>query len=415
MPLFTMLSLIARELLTAILLDYKLLPVYVVVIFLIKTKYEKYMELQSSVYGDYGKTARQIIEETIFYGLVIGFSGSLILVSIGITINTEVFKYMFVIIMLMALINTRFVCFSYAAGIVAVIGLIFNIPEVDASTLLMLVAVTHFIESALIFFNAGRDSVPVFIKHKQGIAGAFLTQKFWPVPVVFLTFLARGSESLISVNMTDWWPLIKPHTFYTGALALGLDCVIAVLSYSDIAITKQPEKRSRENAYQIFVYSVVLLLIALASTRIFAFKVVGALFSIAAHEGIVFYGHYREKHGNPMFKSAERGLKVLDVLPGSHAQRIGIKRGDTILNINGYDIQTEGGVDEVLKSFPTFAWIHVIDADGNERTYEYKCFPDGFNRLGIISVPREREITYNIDYFDQLSVLKNLVARFRGG
>lgn len=68
---------------------------------------------------------------------------------------------------------------------------------------------------------------------------------------------------------------------------------------------------------------------------------------------------------------------------------------------------------EVLKQSPTLIWIDVQDADGREKTYQYRCYPGGVNRLGIITVPREKEITYNIDRFQSFTIVKNLVTRFR--
>jgi hypothetical protein len=57
--------------------------------------------------------------------------------------------------------------------------------------------------------------------------------------------------------------------------------------------------------------------------------------------------------------------------------------------------------------------VDVVGWDGTQKSYEYKCYPEGYNFLGIISVPREKEVTYNTDYFEHLSILKNIVNRFR--
>lgn len=77
-------------------------------------------------------------------------------------------------------------------------------------------------------------------------------------------------------------------------------------------------------------------------------------------------------------------------------------------------MQTEEGIAEALRNFPTFIWIDAADIKGKEKKYEYKCYPEGINDLGIMIIPRENEVTYNIDYYENYSVLKNLVKRFRG-
>lgn len=412
MPFLEIASMIARELLRAIFFNYLFLPIFVAIVLLIKIQYDRYLEFQRNIYGKTRKTVREMLEESIFSGLITGFLGSFIIVAIGVPMSAEGFQYLFLIIAILVFVNIRYLCFSYAGGILALINLVFGFPRVDVPSLLALVAVMHLVESILIFFNAGKDSIPIFIRHKDGIAGAFLTRQYWPIPIVLLTFVNAGGGS--GIVMPDWWPLLKPDAFFTGSLMLGLNCAVAVLGYSDISITRQPEKRSRETSLMLFCYSALLLLMAFLSTRMPVFKIVGALFAIAAHEGIIVCGYYHEKHGEPMFKPVKRGLKVLDTFPESHAEKMGIQRGDIILNINGKDIQTEEGLNEALKSFPTYLWIRVVNAEGKEKTFEYKCYPGGLNQLGILSVPREREVTYNIDYFESLGIIKNLVSRFRG-
>ena len=67
-----------------------------------------------------------------------------------------------------------------------------------------------------------------------------------------------------------------------------------------------------------------------------------------------------EKRGIPLYSAVKRGLRVLDVLPGSNAQSMGIMRGDIILSINNMDIQSEEGIGEALKDFPVYTWIRVL-------------------------------------------------------
>jgi len=409
-----MLSGISGKMLDAIFFDYRFLPVYVIIALIIKAKHDRFMEFEAGIYGKLRKTGRRIIEEIALTGLTAGFFISFVVVGAGITIHRETFSYLFIIMVILAAVNTRYACISYAGGIFAVAASIFNLgKEADIPGILMLAAILHMLEGALVFLFAGKDAVPVFIKHEEGIAGAFLMQKFWAVPVVFATFAAQTiGTAAAGRGALNQWPQLEPGVIRDGAYALGLDCVIGVLAYSDIAISKTPEKRSRETAFMLICYSAVLLAISVASAHVPAFGLIGALFAVAAHETIILSGHYRERIGEPMFKAARRGIRVLDVLPEAHAFNMGIKRGDVILSINGKDVQTEKGIDEALKDFPVFVWVDVLDAGGNRKTYEYRRYPEGLNCLGIITVPREREVTYNIDRFGKLVILKNLVERF---
>ena len=415
MTLLTIVSAISREFLSTMLFDFTVLPVYIIILVVVRNQYSIYRGFLSDKSAQYTKTSKELTEETIFSGLVAGFLASFVIVGIGITLQAEIFLYMFLTMGVLSFINIRYICISYAAGFLAIAVLIFRLPEISIPSLMALTAIVHITESVLIFINSGKDSIPVFIKHKNGITGAFIVERFWPLPCVFLTVAAQGmGTSFADAASVDWWPIIKTGLVGMGSTALWLGCSLTVVGYSDLAVTRQPEEKSRETALHVLCYGIILLLLAFLADRIYVFNIIGALFIIAAHEGIRFFGYYKEMNGKPIFEPVRRGLRVFDVLPGSHAQKMGMKRGDVILYVNDKGIQTEEGLKESLRCFPTFVWVQVVDAAGREKTYEYKSYPAGMNELGIISVPREKEITYNVDYFNRMGILKNLVKRFGG-
>lgn len=413
MSVLNIVTAIAREMLDTFFLNYLFIFLCVVIMIAVRTQYERYMELRGEMGGLPSKSLREIVEEIILTGLITGFIGSFVIVAAGISIGQDAVKYLFFIMCLLLLINLRYLCISIAAGILVAINLIFGYPEIDVPSILGLVAILHFIEAALIYINKGKDSIPVYIKYQGNIAGAYLIRKFWLIPIVFMTFLSQNAAGILSDSTANWWMLFRPETLKTGAYALGMDCLIAVLGYSDLAITKHPEKKSRETAELLFYYSALLFATAITSMSIRWLVYPGAFFCIAAHEGIYMYGRYKEKNGPPLYSPVRRGLKVLEVLPGSHAGKMGINRGDIILSINGRDIQSEEGINAALQDYPTFVWVGLKTWDEKDKTCEYWCYPTGCEKLGIISVPREKDITYNTDLFEHMSILKNIVTRFR--
>lgn len=404
---------IAAEMLNAFFVNYFFIFLYILVIMFIRAQYRKYSELQSTIYGKPAKSLKEITEQIILTGLIAGFVSSFVTVAAGITIETDTVRYLFYVMCIMLLFDLRFVSISYAAGILGSISLIFGTPKVNIPSLLCLVAVLELVEGILIYLNRKGDCVPVFIRHDCEIAGAFLIRRFWMIPVVFFTYLMQ--PGLISLDFASGWPLaFKGPPLTDLAYALGLDCLVAVLCQNDIAITKHPEKKSVQSAALIICYSLVLFILAVFSLNSAWIGYIGVAWCILAHEGIYLYSNLSEKRGVPLYNAVRRGLRVMEVLPGSHAQLMGLKRGDIILSINNHDIQTEEGVNEALREFPTYTWINVLGWDGRDRTLEYSCYPGGYNTLGIICVPREREVTYNTAYIERVSILLNIVNRFRG-
>jgi hypothetical protein len=408
-----MAGVIAREMLNAFFTNYFFIFLYILVILFIRTQYQKYSELQDEIYGKPAKSLKEITEQIILTGLIAGFSAGFFAVAAGITIEAQAVRYLFYIMCLLLLFDLRFVGISYAAGILAAISLAFGYPKLNIPSLLGLVAILNIAESILVYISRKEDCVPVYIRHGDEIAGAFLIRRFWLLPVVFFTFLLQKAGT--GLELPSGWPMIfSAPALRDGACALGLDCLVAVLYYSDLAITKHPEKKSAQSAFVLFCSSVILLILALVSVHLSWVGYIGVIFCIGAHEAIHLYSKYSEGRGKPLYSAVRRGLRIMDILPDSHAKRMGLQRGDIILSINNNDIQTEEGVAEALREFPTYTWIRVLGWDGRERTVEYRCFPGGYNTLGIVSVPREREVTYTTGYFENMSILKNIVNKFRG-
>ena len=119
------------------------------------------------------------------------------------------------------------------------------------------------------------------------------------------------------------------------------------------------------------------------------------------------------KNRETFFASADRGLRLLDVTDGGNADKLGLEKGDIILSVNGKDIQTIDGLKAVLDDSPRYVWIVAQKPDGSRKTMK-KLYPYGIDSLGVLTVPREREVTYNIDSYENLVILRDLVRRFRG-
>lgn len=403
---------IAAQMLYSLLANYFFIVLYILVIFFIKVQYQKYSDLQLGLHNRPGFSMKGIIEKTVIIGIVVGFVSSFLITSVGVTIETDTVRYLFYVMFLLLMVDLRLVSLPYAAGLLAAISLIFGAPKINITSLLCLVAILQLMESILIFIYRKKDFIPVFISHKNEITGAFLIRRYWMIPIVFFTYILQNST--MSLDLSVDWPLIfTMPPLKEGAYALGLDCIVAVLCHTDIAISSQPEKKSIKSAALLLGYSAVLMALALTSRSVPWVRAIGVVFCLGGKEGLYLLSSFSEKKGKPLYSAVRRGLKVLDILPGSHAEAMGLQRGDIILSINKNDVQSEEGISEALREFPSYTWIQIIGWDGIEKTLEYKYYPEGYNQLGIITVPREKEVTYATSYFDRINVLKNIVNRFR--
>ncbi len=408
-----MLSAISRELLSSLFADIRLAAVYALVIMVFFTGYRRYLELKDNMEAGNGKSRWRLLEEAILTGLVLGFALSIVSVLLGITISREAVEYFMFAMLVLVVINTRFVKFTYVAGVLMVLSAVTGHPRIEASSMLLLMGIVQLTEALLTYLFGSSDSIPVYIKHNKGIAGAFVIKKLWPLPIVFFTYMLSGGIDVAAQGFSpQWWALMDFRAAVPAAAVLGLDCFIGVTAYWDISITEEPVCRSRRASLYMTSIGIFLITGSLLSRHLPGAVIAAA--AVAARECMVVLGRKVQKRGKPLFVSVDRGIRILEVFKGGNAEKLGLKPGDVILSVNGKTVQTAEGLKAALVDYPRYVWVDVHTSDGSNVTYEKRFYPDGIDFLNILTVPRDSEVTYNIDSYENLTILKNLVERFRG-
>ncbi|MDI3480581.1 MAG: hypothetical protein PWQ97_236 [Tepidanaerobacteraceae bacterium] len=391
-PFFKIIYLILQGLPQAI-----LNPFFWMVIFLVWNQYRRAAEMEKKMFGAVKINPQEKVLYAIFYGCVGGLIGSLVVILLGISITEAGLIYVWPLALVLMLIHPHLMCFSYAGGIVSICYLIFGYPKVDVAGLMGLVAVLHLVESTLIYFAGHINAVPIFMKSERyGIIGGFSLQEFWPVPIMLLTVITAEIPAQALVQMPDWWPLIRPYSdiLKNPSAIFMMIPVVAALGYGDIALAGTPKERCRSSAKNLLAFSLVLLFLSVMASRARFFAYAAALFAPTAHEFLIIYGKKTEKSRKPLYCRPQQGERVLDVVKGSPAERLGLGPGDIILSVNGRDILHQGDLNEVLSQYPTYIWIAVKKPDGSIKNAEMNAYPQGINSLGAILVPENDDAAY---------------------
>ncbi|GAV22817.1 PDZ domain-containing protein [Carboxydothermus pertinax] len=334
-------------------------PVFWVVVLIIALQYSrisgKFILSPGVIYDTFKATA---------HGIVGGMSGSLVLVFLGIALNEAGLSYLWPLAILFMLINPRFLCFSYAGGVVSLAYLIFGFPKVNVAQIAALVGVLHLVESVLISIGGHLGARPEYFKIKTGqIVGGFVLQRFWPIPLAALVVVTQLPQTTGGIQMPDWWPLIKSSET-TPNLMYSLIPVVAGLGYGDMVITRYPEEKSKLSAMYLGAYSIILIFLAMLSMKFTVISWFAALFMPLGHEAVIYWGRKLEE-GRPLFVNPENGVgvMVLGVNPGSIADSAGLKTGDVILTVNG-------------------VYIHSPEELFRELSYSYGMVPLEVSRRG---------------------------------
>jgi hypothetical protein len=331
-------------------------PIFWIVLFLILMQYRRVAAMEVKLYGrPLNKIGRQMLI-SIGLGLPGGILASLILLFLGLSLEQIGLYFIWPVALLLLLINPRYLCFSYAGGIVAAIvlalrhlilplapglaanSIVESLLQIHIPALLVLIGLLHLVEAVLIYFGGHLGSSPLYLKQENGIVvGAFSLQRFWPLPLVALMVALVTQSDLAGVSMPQWWPILK-STLQPGegqSLQYMLIPVAAGLGYADLALTSTPREKSAFSAKWLALYSVVLLVVAIAAEFRPLLVIPGVLFAPLGHELLILYSNKSEKNAALRYGQAAEGVPLMLVLPGSAAAEAGLTTDDLICRVNG--------------------------------------------------------------------------------
>lgn len=358
-------------------------PLFWIVLGIIYLQYRKVGEMEKGILGVHKKSPTLNVILSTMYGLAGGIIGSILIIYFGITIRAVDVYFILPLAILLSLIHPRFICFSYAGGIISIISLVFGRPNINVSGVMFVIGVLHLVESFLILVDGKGNRMPIFMEKKGEIIGGFTMNRFWPVP--FTIFINAGS--------------LYPTT------------VLAILGYGDFALSNFPEKKAKDTASILSLYSITLLILARLSQSYYIFKYIAAIFAPLAHEIIIRIGRQMEEK-DFIFTPVEEGLRVLDTLPKSIGEKIGLNPGDILISLNGHRIYSNKDIEDILFFRPNYIWLEVYDIKGGFITKEYKDYINGVTHLGIVVVPRVPEQIFMVE--ESKTIISRLVDRLKG-
>jgi hypothetical protein len=371
-------------------------PIFWVIIAIIAGQYSRTARVEASIYGRPGGSLVSRLLTSILLGVVAGFIASLILIFIGVTITRAGVSFILPLAVFLMLIDRRFLCFSYAGGLVALSSLIFGWPEVGVTDIMILIAVLHLIESLLIRITGSHGALPLYMETQEGcVVGGFILQKFWPIPIIGMMLLiphVSEMEGLANglITMPDWWPLIKPGIMLSDGreLLFAMFVLPAALGYGDFTLTENPKERSSRTAVDLLIFSVVLLGLALLSIPFPWVQWLAAICSPLGHEVVIALGRRRETTRRPIFSVNPRGLVLLDVIPDSPADKAGFMSRDIIVSINGQPVKNPGDLKIALDPYVPWYYIEVerLGSDGKEKRFS-KSLSGTEKNIGFIPSP----------------------------
>lgn len=411
-----------------------------VVLFLVHRQYRRLEEMEERFFGRPKVSAARRTLVALLFGMAGGILGTAVFLGLGLSLNDMGVWYLWPVALALFFLHPRFICFAYAGGLISLVHLLTGWPAIYVPSLMGLVAVLHLVEAVLIWLHGAWAPTPIYVRRPGGagwraggagsgeapwsatgggsaasnwsaasgaggaggaaggaagfglqpVVGGFTLQQFWPLPFVALFgLLVPGeipAEHLIA--MPDWWPLIGSLKEGEGQqLVYLLLPVVAALGYGDIALARSPRQKARRSALVLLAYSLTLMSLALLAHHVPVWSWVAALFSPLAHEGVIVWGRRSEERGRPRYVKGEHPV-ILDVMPGSPAQRVGLRSGDVVVEVNGVPVHSKVMLRSLLIAFGGGQW--TVERGG--RRFQV-TWPPGIRwPVGVVLVPEPFEL-----------------------
>lgn len=388
-----------------------------VVIGLILVQYRRVAVLEERLYGVARNSPWSQTLSAVAYGFLGGLLGSFILVFVGVGLTPGAIVYLWPVALMLAVINPRLMCFSYSGALVSLSYLIIGWPKVDVAGVAALVAILHITESLLIKFSGMSGRTPIFVQNHSGqVVGGFTLQRYWPVPITLLLITPlAGASPDGGINMPGWWPLVKPDPALVGAgtefFYNALPAVVA-MGYADLAITDSPARRASRSSGALALYSVILLGLAVAASRYQLLLWAAAIFTAVGHEAVAVLGGHGQLRGAAYLSRPGRGMRVLDILPGSPAEEAGLKTEAVVTAVNGEPVNSREELKAALETAPAY-FVLSYEMGGQVMTHRLPR-PFGLAELGIIFVPEPGDDGY-VEIKSAGHIISRLLAWFRRG
>ncbi|WNR44720.1 PDZ domain-containing protein [Paenibacillus roseipurpureus] len=380
-------------------------PFYYIGILFIVLHYRKQIQMERKLFHT---RLHSLLSETwrvVLWGWVGGLTASILLFFVGVTVQADVILILWVITVVLMLFRVRFLCLAYAVGVLGIAQLILSwIPDAaslresytmveavasaDIPSLLVIVAVLHLLEGVLVGWQGARMATPLFLEGKRGqMIGAQRLQGFWPVPLFLLVPMSGGSDLAL-----PWSTLFSPD-LSAGWTLLAFP---AMIGFTELTLSKLPQKQARYSANLLYVYGVVMLGAAVAAHFWTPFALLGAVLSIVVHEGVLFYNQWAESKMTPFYIHSERGLLVLSVVPNSPAQELGIGVGEVIHKVNGLKIKTKTDLHAAMSLNSAFCRLEILNHQGEVRFLKRGIFAGDHHQLGILLAP-DQDVLYYLE------------------
>lgn len=326
-------------------------------------------------------------QDTWKTALISGLIMSLLVLGAGMVFFYEtVFVWAMITIILTILFGFKLLSAVYSLGITYLVFFIFSqffadVPFFTENTFLnlaMLTGLLLLIEAILILNTKEKATFPQLALSNRGVwVGEHRLKKISVIP--FFVLVPGGAI----IPFADYWP-----AFSIGGETYSLLLVPFVIGFDHLVKGRLPKEASRKIAQVVFLLAVAVLAISIVAYWIPWLSFVTVLLAIIGRAYISYRFRLGENKRLPYFHPSDHGLKVLAVIPGTPADKLGVLVGETVIKVNGKKINSPDGFYKALQTDRANFKLNVLDEIEEVRIVQGALYEDDHHQLGLI-FPKE--------------------------
>lgn len=338
-------------------------------------------------YGMFNTVFRSVIPS-----LIVGAGGSMLLIAAGAAVPPgmiALFSAGYLIIMVT--MQLRFLSPAIAGGLALAASYLMpdfrtplplvnqwitEIRHADLFAFAVFLAVAMLAESMLVLFWGAKQSSPRLIQSGRGaMVGAHEASELWIVPFLFLVPLSGP------VGHIGLWPFVSGGSQHFGFVLFPLGVGIAQLIMSSL-----PEPAVRRTGLWLLITTGGFLLIAGAGAYLHLPVVIaaGGVLALISRLMLLWYHHELRRNRPFYFVMPEHGLRVIGVIPHSLGDRIGVRPGEEIQQVNDRDVNSEQDFYNALQAHSAYIKIKVIDRFREPRFVKGPVYEDDGHKIGLL-------------------------------
>ncbi|UOE93768.1 PDZ domain-containing protein [Alkalihalobacillus sp. LMS39] len=339
------------------------------------------------------------LRKPLVSGIVAGICVSFLLIGLGVTLSVQTIVILgLVYVFIMTTTMVRFLSPAYVLAGTILVLLLFEtfgwslpyVSEDKASTwfvnVTILFALLLLAEGLLIRYRGYQHSSPrIEIGQRGKWIGTHLNRRLWFVPLVVLVPNGALPDFL-------YWPILSP----VEGGGYGVMVLPFFIGFSALIRSGIPYHKVKMYGSRVIGLSLIVLAVSIASYFYTPLVIVATIIAIVGREVLYQLLKQKEEHAVSFFTLRERGVIIVGVIPGTSAEKMGLKIGETIVKVNGVPVNSPSEFYEGLQRNPAYCKLEVKDENGEVRFANTAIYDGEHYQIGVMFVKEEKAIQDSI-------------------